>query len=67
VGAVMAHIEFDATLNRFVLKGAHVSGLPRPLDPRGIDYGKPEQETVMGNMAIKEDYSRFVSDKKVPR
>jgi hypothetical protein len=63
----MAHIEFDAALNRFVLRGGNTTALPTALDPKGIDYGKPVQETVMGNIAIQEGYSHFVSDKKVSR
>jgi hypothetical protein len=67
MGNVMAHIEFDAVLNRFVLRGGQATGLPTTLDPKGIDYGKPVRDTVMGNMAIQEDYARFVPDKKVSR
>ena len=65
MGAMMAHVEFDAALNCFVLRGMQDSGLPLPLDPHGIDYGKPVRDTTLGNMAIQEGYSHFMPDKKV--
>jgi hypothetical protein len=63
---MMSHVKFDAELNRFVLAG-QTTALPHTLVTGGIDYGKPVQETVMGNMAIQEDYSRFIPDKRLPK